>query len=503
MGTTRDFPRTEEARTTATAREWTGLAVLMLPCLLVALDSHVLNLAIPSIAAELRPSGTQQLWIVDSYVFFVAGSLIAMGALGDRIGRRRLLLAGSAAFALASVLAAYAPDAGTLIAARILTGVAGAALMPATLSLIRVMFTDRRQRTLAIGVWTASFALGGILGPLAGGALLGHFWWGSVFLIAVPAVAVLLLTGPFVLPEFRDRGPAGFDGLGAGLSLTAVLTFVYGLKRLAEGGADPVAVLAMTAGLGLAVVFVRRQRTHPAPLLDLALFRRPAFTAALIANSLAFFVLYNSELALAQYLQLVAGLTPLSAGLWTLPSVLAYLAGSALAPLLVRAWRRAAVVSAALAVIAAGFAVQAAAGGLGAIIAGTVIVSIGLAPVYALTTELIVASVPPHRAGAASAIGETGAELGGALGIAVLGSLGVFVYRTVLGRGGTLGDAVATAAGLPPGPREQLLRAARHAYELAFAGMAATSAALMIVVAAGGLVLLRSARDPLGGGDDR
>ena len=478
---------------TATAREWAGLAVLMLPCLLVALDGHVLNLAIPSIAADLHPTGTQQLWIVDGYFFFIAGSLIAMGVLGDRIGRRRLLLAGSATFALTSVLAAYAPNAGTLIAARILTGVAGAALMPSTLSLIRVMFADPRQRTIAIGVWTASFSLGGIVGPLAGGALIERFWWGAVFLIAVPIVALLLLTGPFLLPEFRDRAGTSFDGLGAGLSLTAVLAFVYGLKRLAEAGWDPVVVLAVAAGAGLAVVFVRCQR-----LIDLTLFRRPAFTAALIANSLAFFVLYNSELAMAQYLQLVAGLTPLSAGLWTLPSVLGFLVGSGLAPLLVRFLSRGRVIAAGLVAVAAGFAAQAGAGGLGGIVAGSVIVSVGLAPVYALTTELIVAGVRPERAGAASAIGETGAELGGALGVAVLGSLGVFVYRTVLGSSGTLGDAVATAAGLPAGSREQLLHAARHAYELAFAGMAATSALLIAVVATAAVVLLRSDRDAFG-----
>src|ERR1700712_2844412 len=188
-------------RAKATARDWAGLAVLALPCLLVSLDAEVLNLAGPHLAADLRPTNVQLLWIMDSYVFVVGGSLIAMGVLGDRIGRRRLLLAGSAAFAVASLSAAFATSPVQLIAARVLMGLAGATLMPSTLALIRAMFTDPRERGVALGIWSAGFSLGGVGAPLIGGVLLEHFWWGSVFVLAVPAVALLLVLGPILLPE--------------------------------------------------------------------------------------------------------------------------------------------------------------------------------------------------------------------------------------------------------------------------------------------------------------
>ncbi len=451
-------------------RRWAGLAVLMLPCLLVALDAAVLNLALPAITADLHPSGAQQLWIADSYPFFIAGSLLAMGAVGDRIGRRRLLLAGSAAFAVASVFAAFAPTAGWLIAARILTGVAGAALAPSTLSLVRTMFPDPHERTVAIGIWTASFALGGIAGPLAGGALVERFWWGAVFLIAVPVVALVLLLGPWLLPEAADPGGRAFDLPGALLSLGAVLTFVYGLKQLAGAGRGVPAVLALMGGAGLAVVFARRQRRHP--MVDLSLFRGLRFTAALAASTLVFFVLYNAELATAQYLQLVAGLRPLAAGLWGLPGVAAYLVAAALTPAVARRFPRGRVIVAGLFVVAAGFAVLAAAPGIPGLVTGCVIFSIGLGPVYTLATGLIVESAPERRAGAAAAIGETGAELGGALGIAVLGSLGLAVYRGLGGSG-------------PPATE-----AARQAYGMGFVAMTATSAALVAIAAVAATIAL-------------
>lgn len=195
----------------ATVREWAALGLLALPCLLVSFDAQALNLAIPRLTADLRPSATQLLWIVDSYVFLGAGSLITMGVLGDRIGPRRLLLVGATVFATASLCAAFATTPGALIAARVVMGVAGSALMPSTLSLIRVMFTDRRQRTLALSAWTASFSLGGLLAPIVAGTLIEHFWWGSVFLVALPVAALLLLLGPFLLPCSRTAGAARLD----------------------------------------------------------------------------------------------------------------------------------------------------------------------------------------------------------------------------------------------------------------------------------------------------
>jgi DHA2 family multidrug resistance protein-like MFS transporter len=465
-------------RATATAREWAGLAVLVLPCLLVSLDAEVLNLAAPSLAAALRPSSVQLLWIMDSYVFVLSGTLIGAGVLGDRIGRRRLLLAGSAAFGLASLLAAFATSPAQLIAARVLMGLTGATLMPSTLALIRAMFDDPRERGIALGVWSAGFSLGGVGAPLIGGVLLEHFWWGSVFVIAVPATALLLILGPVLLPESRDRTATGFDWLGALLSLVAVLSFVYGLKRLAAEGRQllPFAAIAVAGLLG--GLFLRRQRRHPQPLLDLAMFRDVRVSVALVANGLSFFVLYGTQLAIAQYLQLVLGMSPLKAGLWTLPSVIAYLLASLFGPGLTRWFPAGRVIAAGLAAMAVGFAVLATAGlvSLPAVVAGTVIFSVGLAPAYILTTDLVVSSVRPERAGMAAAVTETGTELGGALGIAVLGSVSVAAYRhgvsgLGLPSGGTLVDALTRSA--------QVRQLAEHAYGNAFVVVALVAAAVV------------------------
>ena len=239
-------------------REWIGLAVIALPCLLYSMDLTVLNLALPSLTADLQPSSSQLLWIVDIYGFLVAGWLIAMGTLGDRIGRRRLLLIGAAAFGLASVLAAFSTSAEMLIATRAVLGIAGATLAPSTLSLIRNMFHDPRQRTFAIGIWATSYSVGGAIGPLLGGVLLEHFWWGSVFLVGVPVMALLLVLGPALLPEFRDPEAGRPDLTSAALSLAAVLAVIYGLKQLAQDGAGWLPALAIVAGLAAGAVFVHR-----------------------------------------------------------------------------------------------------------------------------------------------------------------------------------------------------------------------------------------------------
>ena len=470
-------------RATASARTWAGLAVLALPCLLVSLDADVLNLAAPALSATLRPSSVQLLWIMDSYVFVVAGALIAMGVLGDRIGRRRLLLVSGAAFGVASLLAAFARTPEQLIAARVLMGLSGASLMPSTLALIRAMFADPRQRAVALGVWSASFSLGGIAGPLIGGILLEHFWWGSVFLIALPATGLLLALGPLLLPESRDRTAGNFDLPGALLSLAAILLSVYGVKKLAASGWQPLPMIALLVAAGLVPVFVARQRRIPFPLLDLTMFRHRRVAVALSANALSFFVLYGTQLAIAQYLQLILGLPPLRAGLWMLPSVLVFLGSSLLAPVTGRVLRPGRAVFAGLVVMSAGFAVMAAAGGLPGVVAGTVVVSAGLAPVYILSTELVVSSVRSTRAGMAAAVTETGSELGGALGIAILGSVGVAAFRHGSGSGRTVADAVGAAAALPGPAGEELLRRVSEAYTGAFTVMASAAAAAVAAAA--------------------
>jgi MFS transporter, DHA2 family, multidrug resistance protein len=490
---------------TANARSWAGLAVLALPCLLVSLDAEVLYLASPQLTADLRPSSGQLLWIMDSYVFVVAGALIAMGVLGDRIGRRRLLLIGAASFGGSSLLAALASTPGQLIAARVLMGLAGASLMPSTLALIRVMFPEPRARTVALGIWSASFSLGGIVAPLVGGTLMAYFWWGSVFLVAVPAVLLLLALGPFLLPESRDRGATGFDIAGALQSLSAILLLVYGVKRLAASGWQITPFLAIAASVALAILFVRRQRRIPQPLLDLRIFQDARTSVALAGNALSFFVHYGTQIAVAQYLQLALGLTPLQAGLWTLPSVFAYLAASFLGPALARWIPTGYVIAGGLALIAAGLVIMAT-GGLGAVIAGAVVFSVGLAPAYILTTDLVVSTAPPARAGMAAALAETGCELGGALGIAGLGSLMVAAFRHSAGPAladfglppdATFGEAVATAGTLPTRAGNLLLEQVVPAYTSSFSLMAATAAALTVLIAALAAVVLRPRREPV------
>ena len=453
----------------AGAREWAGLAVLAVPCLLVSMDAHVLNLAIPALSADLRPTNAQLLWIVDSYAFLVAGCLMTMGALGDRVGRRRLLLIGAVGFGAASLLAAFATSPAMLIAARVLLGITGATLMPSTLALIRGMFTDPRQRTTAFGVWTASFALGGVLAPVVAGILLRHFWWGSVFLFGVPLIAVLLALGPVLLPELRDRSAARIDSAGAALSLAGVLSAVYGLKRAVQGGVDPVAGIALAIGLCLVAAFLRRQHRQADPWIDLALFRRRDFSLPLGANAVCFFVLYGTQFFTAQYLQLVLGLSALEAGLWTIPSALGYLAGSALAPVAANRLRPAWTMTASLAVTAIGFGLLTQVGpqsGVAFVVAGSVIA-------YVLTTELTVASAPPARSGTASGLLTTTANLGGALGIAFLGSLGGAIYRH-----GALSDAPTTDS-------------ARDAFTLAFRVVEAGGAAMIAALAVVSALLLR------------
>ncbi len=323
------------------------------------MDLTVLNLAVPHLSADLQPSSAQLLWIVDIYGFLLAGSLITMGTLGDRIGRRRLLMIGAAAFGGASVLTAFAASSAQLIAARGLLGVAAATLAPSTLSLIRNMFADARQRTTAIAVWVASFSAGAAVGPVVGGALLEHFWWGSVFLVAVPVMILLLVLGPVLLPEFRNPDAGRLDLVSAALSMAAVLAVIFGLKQIAQDGIGRWSTLSILAGLTVGVVFVRRQHALANPLIDLRLFRNTDFTAALATNVLDFFVGFGIFLFIAQYLQSVLGLSPLDAGLWTVPWAVGFIVGSIVTPMLVRRIRPAFVMAAGLVVAAVGFGVVA------------------------------------------------------------------------------------------------------------------------------------------------
>jgi DHA2 family multidrug resistance protein-like MFS transporter len=487
-------------------REWIGLAVIALPSLLYSMDLTVLYLAVPALSRDLEPSSSELLWITDIYGFLIAGLLITMGSLGDRIGRRRLLLIGAAGFGAASVVAAFSTSAEMLIAARAVLGIAAATLAPSTLSLIRNMFHDPSQRTVAIGLWVTSYSVGAAIGPLVGGLLLESFWWGSVFVLAVPVMALLLAVGPRLLPEFRDPEPGRFDLASAALSLVSVLAVIYGVKRMAEDGFGPLPALAMAAGLVVGVVFVRRQARLADPMIDLRLFRVPAFSASLAANGLALFAVFGLDLFIAQYLQLVLGMGPFEAGLWTLPSAAGFIVGSMLAPMIARAVRPGLLVAGGLAVAAVGVAMLTQVGadsGLAALVTGSVVMALGAAQVVTLSTDLIVGAAPPERAGTASGISETGTELGGALGIAILGSLGAAVYRSEVGDAvsdgvpshaadavrDTLGGAVGVADSVPV----SLIDAATEAFAHGLQVVAGASAVLMVAMAVLAALLLQGA----------
>ena len=493
----------------ATSREWIGLAVLTLAALVYAMDLTVLNLAIPRISEELRPSSVQLLWMIDIYGFLVAGLLITMGTLGDRIGRRKLLLWGAGGFALASLLAAFSASSEMLIASRAVMGVAGATIAPSTLSLIFTMFLDTKQRSTAIGVWIAAYSAGGAIGPLLGGVLLEFFWWGSVFLIGVPVMALLLILGPRTLPEYRDPNARPLDLASAAMSLLAILGVVYGLKELAQDGLAPTPILSIAAGMLLGIVFVRRQLRLESPIIDVRLFRIRAFSASLGTYLLGIFVVVGYFLFISQYLQLVLGLSPLNAALWSLPSAVGFIVGSTVAPRIIHRFRPSLIMGVGMAIAAVGTAMLLGLsvdgeGSLLLIAAASVVISLGLAPVITLATELIVGSAPPEQAGAATGMSETSGELGGALGIALLGSLGVAVYRSEIGESlppgvpaeaadaalDTLGGAVAIAQTLPGELGTALVAVAQVAFVDALhfvAAVAAVLAAATAIIAAAAL----------------
>lgn len=483
-------------------KEWIGLAVIALPCILYSMDLTVLNLAVPALSADLKPSSTELLWIMDIYGFLVAGLLITMGTLGDRIGRRKLLLIGAAAFGLASIFAAFANSAGMLIVARALLGIAGATLAPSTLSLIRNMFHNERQRTAAIGIWIASYSAGGAIGPLAGGFMLEYFWWGSVFLIGVPVMILLLILGPILLPEFKDPKAGRLDFASTLLSLAAVLSIIYGLKQIAAGETDWITVLAIFAGIILLAVFIRRQQKLEHPMIDLHLFRNRTFSSALLIYGLGGFFMFGSFFFTSQYLQLVLGLSAMQAGLWLLPTFFAFIAGSLLVPKLVKNYKPALVMAVGLAVGAVGFALLSkvsVGSGLNIMVIAGIIYCFGLAPVFTLTTDYIIGSAPPEKAGMASAISETSAEFGAATGIAILGSICTAIYRTKMSNDlpsgisadaakiarDTLGGAMAEAGKLPAELSTPLMNVAKEAFVQGF-----QFTAVITAVAMGALAIL-------------
>lgn len=494
-------------------REWIGLAVLALPALIIGIDLTVLHLTVPMISEDLRPTGSQLLWIMDIYGFVIASLLITMGKLGDRIGRRRLLLIGAGVFGLASVVAAYATSPGMLIGARALLGVAGATLAPSTLSLIRNMFHDSGQRTRAISVWFMATLAGNAIGPLVGGALLERFWWGSAFLLAVPFMVLLLVVGPVLLPEYRNPEPGKVDIASAALSLIAVLAVIYGIQRTAENGPEAVTAIAVVAGLLVGAAFLHRQRKLDDPMLDLSLLGNRAFSVSLATLTLGSLLMTGTGYYGMQFLQLVLGQSTLEAGLWSLPLLLSGIAGAMIVPMVARRLRPGFVVAAGLGIAAIGFALITrvdAVSGLAALIAGFIVIFIGLAPASTLGVALMVGAAPPERAGAAAAMSETSQQLGGALGLAIFGSIGTAVYQASLSHtlptglpqsvanaaNATLGGAVTAATQVPGQLGAEVLRAAREAFT---DGLHVTAAITAVAAAAVALITAVLLRDVRGG----
>ncbi|MFF3965293.1 MFS transporter [Streptomyces griseorubiginosus] len=483
---------------------WLALSVLVLAVLLVAVDATVLGLATPYISEDLKPTGTQLLWIGDVYSFVIAGLLVSMGSLGDRIGRKRILLLGATAFGAMSVLNAYATTPELMILARALLGVAGATLMPATLALIRNIFHDPRERSLAVGIWGATASAGTAVGPIVGGFLLEHFWWGSVFLINLPVMAVLVLVGIKLLPESRNPNPGPWDMLSVVLSLVGMIAVVYAVKEAASHGVTGEPIAAGLLGAAALYAFVRRQLTLPTPLLDMRLFRNRGFSGAVLADLLTILGLSGLVFFLSQYLQLVQERPPLEAGLAELPAAVGAVAAGLVAGATARRYSVRAVVSGGLAAIGlalASLTVLDESTGYPVLGAALLVVGVGAGFSFTVTADVILSSVPKDQAGAASAVSETAYELGAALGIAVLGSIVTGVYRgftappgTPTGAHESLGGAVEAASGMPMNTAQDLLASARGAFVDGLTIAAGAGAAVLLATALAAWFMLKNQR---------
>ncbi|WP_406363526.1 MFS transporter [Streptomyces sp. NBC_01579] len=453
-------------------KEWTAFVVLLLPLLLVSMDVSVLFFAIPSIDRDLAPSATQQLWIFDVYGFALSGLLITMGSLGDRIGRRKLLLLGAVAFSTASVGAAYATSPEMLIAARALLGIGGATLMPSTMGLVRNMFRNEQQRSTAVGIWSGAMAGGIALGSVLSGFMLQHFWWGSVFLINVPAMVLLLVLVPVLVPEFKDPNPGRFDLWSVPLSMGAVLPVIYGVKESAAHSLDARNALLIAVGLLVGWVFVRRQRVRDDAMISRELFRGKGFAAGIGLNSLAAFAMMGSAFFTTQYLQSVLGMSTMEAALWSLAPSLAVGAAAPAATAIAQRIDRMQVISAGFVIAAAGFALLALSDtdSLWLLLIGSAVMSSGIVTVMALVSDLALATAPPEKAGSAASLLETGQEFGGAMGRALLGAVATAVYGADLPDSApeaarkTLPGALATGdASLISAGREAFVHSMRYA----------------------------------------
>jgi MFS transporter, DHA2 family, multidrug resistance protein len=489
----------EGALPKASWRQWVALAVLCLPTMLVTVDVSVTILALPDITHDLGSSDIQQLWITDIYGFLIAGFLITMGTLGDRIGRRKVLLGGATLFIAASVLAAYATSTGMLIGARALIGIAGATIMPSVLALIAAMFPNPKEMGAAMGMWGSSIMIGLIGGPIVGGTLLGAFWWGSIFLIAVPIMGLLLLIGPFLLPEFRNPQAGRLDLPSVVLSLATIMLIIYGIKGLGRDGWGVLPVTAVVVGLLLAFVFLQRQRTISSPLLDLSLFKNRTLASGFTLGLLIAVIMGGIGLTTAMYMQMVKGMSALSVALWLiLPSAAMVVLGN-MGVALAQKIRPAYILTGGAVIAVAGLVVLttvSSTGSLALLMTGLVLVYVGGSPVGMMNGFLVMSSAPPEKAGSAGSVSSTAGELGAALGVAVLGVVGTALYRNDMtvpssvpaeqteAAGSSLAGAVSVAGQLPGAAGGDLLEGARQAFTTGMHGVALCAMLLFAALAA-------------------
>lgn len=484
-------------------KEWLGLVALVIPCLIISMDLSILYFALPHLTADLNPSSTQQLWIMDGYGFLLASFLITMGSLGDRVGRRLVLLVGAAAFAGASALAAFASTPELLIVSRALMGIAAATLMPSTLSLIRAMFLNPTERTKAIAAWNGGLALGAAIGPVAGGFLLEHFWWGSVFLVNVPVMVLLLIAGPLLLPEVRDPAGGRLDLVSVALSVVGILSLIHGIKETA----DHVSVLNLAfVVIGLVVItgFVLRQSRISSPLIELDLFKHSAVSGAVAVNVVSMFTFFGCALFTTQHLQLVLGYSTIKAGLWFLAAMPLAVVAMVISVEIAKKVKPGYVVAAGLVIGAAGAFVLTLVevdSPLLLVIGAQSALTAGLLIATTLTADTILTTAPPEQAGSASALTETGTEFGSALGIALLGTLGAVVYRNdiAVAVGGevppeaaeTFAGAVNALTQLPAEQAAALLAGAREAFTNGTNAVGLVGTVVMLVGSVLAVALLR------------
>jgi EmrB/QacA subfamily drug resistance transporter len=429
-------------------RRWWILVVLCLSVLLVTIDNTIVNVALPTIGRQLSASTSDLQWVVDAYTLVFAGLLLVAGNLGDRLGRRRTLQVGLALFAVTSLGAAAAQNTGQLIAGRAAMGVGAALVYPATLALLANAFTSPRERATAIGVWSAVSGLAVALGPVSGGLLLEHFAWGSVFLVNVPLVAVALLAGWWLLPESRDAHPGRFDILGALGSVAGVGLLVWTvIEAPANGWTSTTTLVTLSLSLAMIAAFVAWEARRRDPLLDVRLFTNPRFATASGAIALAFFGLFGFIFLITQYFQVVRGYDTLTAGVATLPFAIVTGALSPVAIVLMKRVGTKYVVAAGLALMTAGFLLASTSTAhsayWGLIIVAMSLMAAGLALTSGPATDAIMGAVPTSKAGAGSAVNDTTREIGGTLGVAVVGSVMSSMY------GPRVVDAL-SGLGLPP-----------------------------------------------------